>query len=380
MTTDEWVADSSAQGVALAVLRHGPIARAELARILNLSSASLTRLTKPLLASGLLAEGSPELIARTGRPSVPLDVVADSAYFIGCKVVVGQLHVVVTDLRGAVVAAQEVPLPASTAPKIISVIVRTVRALLKRYPAVVAVGVGVAGVVDDDGKVRIGPMLGWQEVDLAKEIASAVGIRCVVANDVNAFTQSEHWFGSGRGTESFAVITVGAGIGCGLVVHDQLLPGYGGTAGAIGHQRLKTFGPPCEQGHLGCARALLTSDGIAAQLTAQLGRATSFSDGLQLAESGDSVATQILSEAAYYLGVLAGDVANVVAPQRMLLSGEGIGYALLAEESVRRGLADTRHWTASEFDVVIEPFEFSEWARGAAAMAIRAHVLRTPTS
>lgn len=360
--------------MALEVLRSGPIARAELARKLGLSSGSLTRLTRPLIARRQLVEGTPQLAARTGRPSLPLDVVADSAYFIGAKITEEAVFAVLTDLRGDVIDQLEEPLGDHDPDATLEALDKMIKDFQSRYPRIRGVGIGLGGQVEDRRSARA-PILGWDEVPLADEVARLTGLPCTVENDVKAFTQAEHWFGAGRGLQAFVVITVGAGIGCGIVAHDQLLRGRRGVSGAVGHLPLDSTGPRCDQGHRGCARAFLTSDSVARQISKRRRRPTTFEQCLTLLAENNVVAVEVLTESAYRLGVLAAMVGNVVAPERMLLSGEGIGYALLAPDVVRLGFADTAHWTATDLDLVMEPLEFFEWARGAAAVAIQTHVL-----
>lgn len=377
-TREDWEPlDGTGRAVALEVLRGGPIARADLARKMGLSSGSLTRLTRPLIAAGLLVEKAPQMFARTGRPSLPLDVVADSAYFVGAKITEDTVFSVVTDLRGDLIDRLEEPLSMQDAESTLKVLCRMVEDLQARYRRVRGIGVGLGGQVEDRRVVSRAPMLGWEEVPLALEVTQRTGIACTVENDVKAFTQAEHWFGSGRGLNAFVVITVGSGIGCGVVVHDRLVRGRRGVAGAVGHMPLDPAGPTCEQGHHGCARAFLTSGSIARRISARRRRTTSFEQSLTLFADGHPVALEVLSEAAYRLGTLAGMVANVVGPERMLLSGEGIGFALLAPDELQRGVADSAHWTATDLDLVVEPLEFFEWARGGAAVAIQDYVLGT---
>ncbi|GAA2109582.1 ROK family transcriptional regulator [Microlunatus panaciterrae] len=368
--------DGSALAVALAVLRSGPIARAELARKLDLSSGSLTRLTRPLIAQGLLVERAPQLFARTGRPSLPLDVVAESASFIGVKITDDTVYAVVTDLRGDLIDRVEAPLVQTDPQSTVEIISGLAEDLRGRYDRVAGIGIGLAGVIEQRRLVLRAPILGWEHFPLADAVTARTGLTCTVENDVKAFTQAEHWFGAGRGLTSFVVLTVGAGIGCGLVVHDQIVRGHHGVAGAVGHLPLRTEGARCELGHVGCARAVLTSGSISRQLTSRRRRSTTFDQALELYRAGNPFAVELLDEAAYRLGILAGTVANVIGPERMLLSGEGIGFALLAPDTVRRGLREVAHWSLGELDLVVEPLEFFEWARGGAAIAILTHVIR----
>jgi predicted NBD/HSP70 family sugar kinase len=368
--------EGSARAVMLEVLRHGPTSRADLARRLNLSSASLTRLTKPLVVGGLLRERSAELLSSTGRPSLPLEVVAEAAYFVGVKIVKDAIFSVVTDFAGNVVMRREAPVHDRSVDSVLRVVEAEVRRLKRAQPRIAAVGVTVGGMVSEHSTVWGVSSLGWQTVDLGELLRRRLQLPVTVENDVKAFAQAEHWFGAGRGLRSFAVITVGIGVGAAFIANDELVTGHQGLAGLLDHWPLDPTGPECELcGHPGCVRVSLSSPSLERRASAELGRTVSFDELMDLAGAGDPAADRMARAAAHQLGRFTALVANMVGPERVLLSGDGIGYALLAEPELRRGLTEARHPGAPADDLVIEPLEFFEWARGAAAMAIREHIL-----
>ena len=108
-----WPLDPTTRSVALAVLRHGPISRADVARLLGLSSGSLTRITKPLIETGVLEQGAPSAF-EIGRPPLPLRIVDESARFLGIKIVPGHAWVVGTGLAGEMHHSEEVDLDTTT--------------------------------------------------------------------------------------------------------------------------------------------------------------------------------------------------------------------------------------------------------------------------
>src|SRR3954470_4397690 len=111
MTAIEWPALQPTTSAALAlVLRHGPLGRAEMARQLGVSRANLTRVTRELLAAGLVAGGTSELRGETGRPSELLRLVPDAYHFAGVKLTADRLYAVVVDLAGTTVAYRDMSL------------------------------------------------------------------------------------------------------------------------------------------------------------------------------------------------------------------------------------------------------------------------------
>jgi predicted NBD/HSP70 family sugar kinase len=372
----DWTAlDGSQQRVAVEVLRNGPLPRAELARRLGLSPGSLTRLTRPLVDSGLLVEGATDVRTRTGRPSLPLDVQPSSRRFIGVKVTGDALFAVVTDLRAAVLAEHGAPLPGRGPQAVVGAVTDAVARMREEHGEIAGLGVGIGGRVSERHDVTKAQFLGWQEtVPLAPRLQAATGLPTVVENDVRALTVAEHWFGAGRGLQSLVVVTIGVGVGCGIVVHDRLVEGAHGAGGSVGHRPLPGWAI-CAEGHRGCAEGLLTSGAITAAVGQALGRSVTYDEVLELAGAGQPAARCAVADAGRALGLLVADIANLVDPDLVILTGEGVGAVDIARSELDAALEESRDPAGPPVRVDVQPFPFTEWARGAAAVAVQAHVL-----
>ncbi|MEL4358498.1 MULTISPECIES: ROK family transcriptional regulator [unclassified Luteococcus] len=338
--------DATSRRLALAVLRQGPISRAELRGRLGLSAPSLTRLAKPLVARGLLVEGEPVGPVTTGRPSVPLDVDSTRGHFLGVKFVPGRMFVVLTDLKGTVlesrVADSDFGDPANAVEAVATVVDQ-----VRRRPD--GIGISLGASVRDAGLVCEAGFMGWPDVRLAELVRRRTGLPCVVENDVTALALAEHWFGFGRGVRDFLVVTLGAGVGAGLVCEDELVRGHRGRAGMIG--------------------GLVLHDGRRLHQVVETA-------AIQ-ARLADEPLAVVLADVAGAMGELIGQLCLVSAPARVLLSGEGLELLSGAERApvTRALLAGISRYTQLEPEQLrVEPLDFAEWARGSAAMAIRAHM------
>lgn len=369
--------DGSLLAVAVEVLRHGPLPRAELSRRLGLSPGSLTRLTRPLLDDGLLVEGGPELQRSTGRPSVPLDVRPTRARFVGVKITTDELFAVVTDLRAEVLDRAVVALPGRSPDEVVRGVAEVVDGLARVHGPMSGVGVGIGGLVTEHRDVVVAPSLGWEAaVPLAALLGAAIGVPVSVDNDVRALTAAEHWFGRGRGLHSFALVTIGAGVGCGIVVHDRQVCGARGMGGAIGHQPLVAAAPggPCDLGHPGCAQAVLGSGGLTAAAEAHLGHPVTLAELLELAGAGDARARSVLDDAARGLALLIVGVTASLDPELVLISGEGAELVEVSRAAFDAEVARLGRPGMDPVPVRVAPFGFTDWARGAAVVAVQDHV------
>lgn len=165
----------------------------------------------------------------------------------GTKIAAG-----VVDERGRILARLRRESPASSAQAIEDDIADMVVELAKAHD-VASVGVGAAGFVDRERAiVRFAANLSWRDEPLRSELESRLGIPTVIENDANAAAWAEFAFGAGRDVQELLLVTVGTGIGGGIVMSGQLQRGAGGTAAEIGHIRFVPEGLPCPCGNRGC--------------------------------------------------------------------------------------------------------------------------------
>jgi predicted NBD/HSP70 family sugar kinase len=368
------ITSPAAAAVFTTVLTQGPVSRAEVARRTGLSSAAVTKVARPFIDVGYLEEsGASERGASgIGRPASPLAVRADREFFVGVKVTSDELIGVVTDLRSEVRATARRPLAGTGVGQAVTALTELVHELLAADPGfrerTHRIGVAVSGDVDlASGLVRYSPFLRWRDVPLAALAEAATGLAAAVENDVKALTVAERWFGEGRGASSFAVVTVGAGIGCGLVLNGCLVAGARGVAGEIGHVQVMDGGPLCHCGARGCVEAIASTQAI---LDAAGEPGLTIDAAIDRARAGDEALRAVFARAGRAIGLGLVAMANLVGPDRIVVSGEGLAAYDLFEDELRRTF-EIGAFGAAHCPLVIRPRPFSEWARGAAAVAIQ---------
>ena len=366
----------SARAVVEALLVAGPLSRADLSRRLALSPGALTKITRPFVDAGFLVELQGEAAGSLGRPSMPLDLDAEFAHFVGIKLTSDALYGVFTDARANVLDQQERVLDDMSVENAVRTIAEVVASFRATRGAPEGIGICLSGNASrDDSSVRNSPFLHWSGVPLADLVRDATGLPTVLENDVRALTAAEQWFGESADLDSFALLTFGAGIGCGMVTNGMQIEGLHGASGLIGHTPIDERGPLCYAGHRGCAHAFATIGGVtrsisAAHAVTQL----SFDECVELVKQGDPVAKRVFDEAGSAIGALVALVINLLGPQKVFISGEGALMYELGAEAAKARLHELLHWTASEVPIVVQPFGFGEWARGAAVVAVQQHI------
>ncbi|MFE9597961.1 ROK family protein [Streptomyces hokutonensis] len=371
----------AASQVFTTVLSHGPLTRLEVARRAGLSAAAVTKAVRPLIEAGYLTEGADEdAPPALGRPANLVRVDGGRALFIGVKVTGDEIIGVLTDLCCRIRVARHVPLSDRDPREVLASISDLAQELRTEADElgiqVVGLGLAVSGDVDrGEGVVRYSPFLEWRDVPLAELAAMTTGLPVTVDNDVRALTVAEQWFGAGAGLTDFAVVTVGAGIGCGLVVHGRVVAGAHGVAGEIGHVVVDPAGPRCHCGNRGCVESIAGDAAIVARVREVTGvQVADTSEAVALAHRGDAGAREVYARAGEAIGRGIATVANLLGPERVIISGEGLAAYDLFAEQIRDSFAEAAFGSAARCDVRTRPLPFDEWARGAAATAIQSFI------
>jgi glucokinase len=193
-----------------------------------------------------------------------------------------------------------------------------------RLGRISSVGIGVPGLFDPAaGVIELFPNLPgpWKGHPLRDPIGDALGVPATLINDARAFTLAEATIGAGKGSRTIACLTLGTGIGGGVMIEGKLHLGAFGTAGEIGHQIVEPDGPPCGCGNRGCIEALARSD----VLTRMAGRDT-VEEVYRAAADGDERSRNAIETAARYLGIGIANIIAVLGPERIVIGG-GIAHA-----------------------------------------------------
>lgn len=251
----------------------------------------------------------------------------------GTKVAAG-----VVDDAGSILARTRRPTPAASADVVEDVIAACVADLRADHP-VVAVGLGAAGFVDADRSVvLVAPNLSWRDEPLRQAVAARTGLPVVVENDANCAAWAEYRFGAGRGETHLALITVGTGLGGGLVFDGQLFRGRFGVGAEFGHMQVSQSGRRCGCGQHGCweqycsGRALLHEAREIADVQRAYGaRLLELGGGrpegieapevTQAAREGDPAALDCFAEIGAWLGQGLADLAAILDPGAFVIGG-----------------------------------------------------------
>ncbi|MEJ2666094.1 MAG: ROK family transcriptional regulator [Deinococcales bacterium] len=353
----------------------GPIARKTIAAELGLSSATVTGITRELLAQGLIrvAERAP---SQGGRPALLLELVGEAATVLGAKIAVDHLVGVRVDFEAQMLERFESPFDASADRSVerLAEILADWLGRSEEHPPLLGIGIGVPGVFDASSGELDSPLLGWRGVRVADRLQQGLRAPVLVDNDVNTLAVWERLYGRGRERENFITVTIGRGVGLGIVAGGDIYRGFRGGAGEFGHMLVSADGPLCSCGKRGCLEALVGDPALAAQAReAGILAADEGADRLRaLADEGDRRARDVYARAGTTLGRAVSGLVNVLAPELVLVSGEGTQAWRWLEPAFGRELRAHLFPAAASVAIEVDPWDDVKWAVGAASLVLRA--------
>lgn len=196
---------------------------------------------------------------------------------------------------------------------------------------IIGVGIGVPGQPNrEEGKVILAPNLSWHNVPLT-EMLKIPSLPVFLENDANLAALGEAWTGAGRDSQNLVMITIGTGIGAGIIINGDLYLGACGSAGELGHSIVDPNGPPCSCGRYGCLETFCSATAMVknAKELLEKGKQSSLAENenleardiVEAARHGDSLALKVLETTANYLGIGLGNIINILNPDTIIIGG-----------------------------------------------------------
>ena len=262
-------------------------------------------------------------------------------YRVGVDVGGTNVKVALVDKTGSIVYTDTVPTRAEmgyeyTISNIIKAISDVIKESKVAKDAVEGIGFGFPGQIDcDNGIVRLAPNIpGWVDIPIADIVSKEFGVPVKVDNDVRCAALAELNYGAGKGTTNMICITVGTGIGSGLIVNGKLVRGASNAAGELGHIKLQMEGGPlCGCGDQGCLEAFASGPAIVAMAEEYIkgGKSTKYRElakneitpyyVCEAAKQGDVVAKKIFEIIGTYIGTGLASVVNLLNPEKIVIGG-----------------------------------------------------------
>jgi glucokinase len=216
-----------------------------------------------------------------------------------------------------------------------------------------AISIAAAGIIDlKKGIITEAPNLpGWRDIPLKSIVEEKYHVTTFLINDADAAALGEHRFGAGRGLDNLILLTLGTGVGGGIIINGKLYLGSSGSAAEIGHMIVEVNGTRCRCGNTGCLETLASGTAMAKEAMSRIsqGAKSSLSEMVEgkleditaekvylAAKGGDSLALEVIARAAYYLGIASVNLVNIFNPEMIIIGGSVAEMGDLLLEPVRQ--------------------------------------------
>ncbi|MFC0330860.1 ROK family protein [Paenibacillus sepulcri] len=355
-----------------AVLKNAPLSRAQISEQTGLNKATVSSLVQDLIDAHLVIETGPGE-SSGGRKPVMLVFRGSAGYAIGIDLGVNYIRGVLTDLEGAVISGRELTLKAheieDVLPKLNDCIESLIAAMPESPYGLVGIGIGVPGIVNDQGDILFAPNLAWSHVPMEAIMRERFGVPVTIDNEANAGAQGEQKYGAGRGIADQIYVSVGIGIGTGIILGKELYKGASGFSGELGHLSIEMNGKPCRCGNKGCWE-LYASENALLEQAEPLGYGD-LEALLAAAGRGDEKVIELLRRIGECLGIGIANIVNVFNPEvviignRMSRAREWIGDAVRDAVSRR-----TLSYHREKLQILFAELSEQSAVRGAAYYAI----------
>jgi N-acetylglucosamine repressor len=337
----------NARGVLAALQQHGPLSRAEIARLTGISGPTVTRTVSALIAANLLEEGDLQQPA-LGRPGKVLRLASTTVSVLGAVVGARRCELVSAGLDGRIRPqhARQFATPARYA-DLVKAFVKCTRQLMRANgTTVLGLGVSIPGLLNRrEKRTVVSPNVPQTNGHcLGEDLRHQLGLEVALLQESHALCLAEQTYGAARGVADFAMLDISEGLGLGVVHGGHIIEGHSGLAGELGHVTVDLRGKRCGCGNCGCLETVATDTALAAAVSERLGRRFAVEDLIPRVQSGEIVIDRELDQVLQYLAVGLAAVINIFNPSKLFLYGRFLDagpqlFGQLLELTRRRALA-----------------------------------------
>lgn len=304
------------------IRKHPELSRARISEMTGLNKATVSNLVAELQEDQLVLEAGPGE-SSGGRKPLILHFNAMAGCVIGMELRVKQLTAILCDLNGNVLSEADSLLQRHNLDDVLAEMKTMIASLIAKAPStpygVVGIGVGVPGMVDENGVVLFAPNLAWEKVHLRELLEESFSIPVVIDNEANSGAFGELNFGRGEDVRHLLYVSAGSGIGSGIIIAGELYKGSRGYAGETGHMCIEAEGIPCSCGSRGCWE--LYASEKAYDLASMELPAYRTPDLIGFAARGNTAAERQFSEIGAYLGIGLTNLINSFNPELIVIGG-----------------------------------------------------------
>ncbi|MEH7304451.1 ROK family transcriptional regulator [Neobacillus drentensis] len=324
------------------IVSNSPISRARLSEITGLNKSTVSSQVNTLIEKKLIFEiGQGQ--SSGGRKPVMLVFNKNAGYSISIDIGVDSINGILTDLKGNIVVDQYHRLEKPSLDNNKDILFSMIKELSSQIPespyGLIGIGVCVPGLVSTEQKVIFTPNIDWNyQLDLKADIEKEFQVPVFIENEANAGAYGEKVFGAAKNYENLIYVSVGTGIGIGIVINHDIYRGVNGFAGEMGHLTIDYNGLKCSCGNKGCWE-LYASEKALLHTFQQNNRVTSSQELINLANQNDPDILMGLQNFGFYLGIGLTSIINTFNPQVVIIRNDIVEALPMVMNSIRNSIS-----------------------------------------
>ncbi|ADQ07749.1 ROK family protein [Caldicellulosiruptor hydrothermalis 108] len=371
------------------ILDNKIISRAKISRLVDLNKATVSNLTDELIKEGYVVEKGYGK-SKGGRRPVLLQVNKDVGSIIGIDLGVDYIHIILSNFVGEVIFEEYANMKmGEDKEKLLDLLFDLIERAINRAPqtpkGILGIGIGVPGIVEkESGIVLIAPNLKWKNVHLKSIVQQRFNLPVYIDNEANAGALGEKWFGEWGKVTDLIYLSVGIGLGAGIIIDNKLFRGAAGFAGEVGHTTINFQDDVCSCGNIGCLenfaseRALLSvikklvKEGAEDRyISCENVDEITPSQIIQAAKDGSRVCRMAVLEVAEKMAIGIANLVNIFNPEIVIIGNKVSFFGDLFLEKLRE-VVNQKSFIAQFYDLKIEVSKLKDRAvvLGCIAMVI----------
>ncbi|TCP29550.1 putative NBD/HSP70 family sugar kinase [Scopulibacillus darangshiensis] len=327
------------KGLVLELIRTlGPVSRAKIARVTNMSPTTVSRIVSSLIELNFVEE-TDQMTSGVGRKANLLAVKASSILSIGIELDEKLTRVGFIDFLGNIVCLEEYHRDSGGSPAlVIAQLKKYIQELIEKHhiqtDKIKGVCVGLPGLINaDNGHVDLSVQMQWRQVEFAKQLKDVLGYDVIIDNELKLKAYAEGIFGKGKKSKKMAMIGFGSGVGSSLIVDGDIYRGHSNYAGEIGHTVVDSNGILCSCGNFGCLQTYIAEPFLLEEASKK-GNVRSLQDLIATAKSNENWAINIIERAITYAAITINNVVCVNNPDMVVLTGSLIEQSNYMRERI----------------------------------------------
>lgn len=307
------------------IIEEGMISRADLSKITKLTRATISVQVADLLEEELIVESQQEH-HHVGRKPIMLSLNRLAGYALGVDLDYKQITFTLSDLAGIPVQTEVIELKNSNYDEILAILINQIKALNDQCSesrfGLVGVVIGVHGIVSKNEIINFVPQHKWENKNLKEYLEKALNINIHIENNANLCSFAEKVYKRHK-SENLVSISMYSGIGLGILINGDLLKGYHGYAGEMGHMIIVPDGKPCNCGNLGCWELYASEASFFNQLEElRKTQGLTYEDVKMLIKDKDPITFELLEKFIRYVSIGLNNIINLLNPETLVLNSE----------------------------------------------------------